>query len=258
MAASIGDKGRMLPFVVGPRVVDVGAGGGELSCVLAAAGHRVTSLDNTPDAVRRLRALPQLEAVRECFADEVAELSTSADTIIASAVMHEVYSYGDSHGCGGWDAVTHTLEAFADVLAPGGRLIIRDGVMPDHPGRPASAAVPDDGLMRDYLARSPHPELALDRRADGRWWGTRHAVAEMLFTLTWGRDALAREAVERYQLATLDGYADLVGERFELLHASAVSQPEYRAHLADFAVEAEGEPGWFPATNAMWVFVRRH
>src|SRR6185312_13132032 len=51
----------------------------------------------------------------------------SADTVIFSSIMHEVYSYsGYDHA-----RIDRALASAARELRPGGRLLIRDGISPD-------------------------------------------------------------------------------------------------------------------------------
>lgn len=254
MAASIGEKARILPWLAGDRILDVGAGGGELASAMADTGRHVWALDAADNSLTRLRHRPGVHVLRG-FADEIGQRVARGftfDTIVCSAVMHEVYSYGTSTGSAGYTAVRETVAALREVLTPGGRLIIRDGVMPVRPRDPAMVTVPDDELVSDYLALSPHPELRLHRTGVRTWTGTRHAVAEMLFTVTWGRESLHREALERYQLYTLDDYRTALAG-FTARHADAVIQPGYRDALRDYGVFDGGDP-WFPATNGLWVF----
>src|SRR5262249_38068126 len=51
----------------------------------------------------------------------------SADTVIFSSIMHEIYSYS------GYDRarIDRALTSAARELKPGGRLLIRDGISPD-------------------------------------------------------------------------------------------------------------------------------
>lgn len=266
MGSSLGDKARMvLPHLRGPRVLDVGAGGGELTAAIAAAGFRASALDAAPDAIARLNGLGGLHEVRRGYAEQVPQLfSEPFDTVVVSALMHEVYSYGTSPETDapllGYDAVSLTLARFRDSLCDRGRLIIRDGVMPDRPLEPAGVeglSAPDIAALHDYQRRSPHALLRALHLRGRTLTGTRHAIAEFLFTLTWGIETFPREALERYQLFTLAGYSDYAGDRgFDLVHSESVTQRGYVHALSHLDVTSGDRP-WFPATNGLWVFEKR-
>ena len=148
MASSLGDKARMLPFLTGRTVLDVGAGGGELAEAIAATGRGVIAFDMNPDAVARLRANPAVATVRYGRADEAPQLHGGlVDTIVCSAVMHEVYSYGSSIGQQRRPALDETMAGLISMLRPGGRLIIRDGVMPEQLDEPATLTTTDPAAV---------------------------------------------------------------------------------------------------------------
>ena len=266
MGTSLGDKARMvLPHLRGPAVLDVGAGGGELTAAIAAAGFRASALDAAPDAIDRLAALGVLHEVRRGYAEQVPQLfGEPFDTIVVSALMHEVYSYGTSPAADapllGYDAVSLTLTRFRESLGEQGRLIIRDGVMPERPMEPAAVdglSATDLEALQDYLRRSPHPLLRGLHLSGRSLTGTRHAIAEFLFTLTWGIETFPREALERYQLFTLGGYSQYAADLgFDLVHSETVTQRGYVDALSRLRVTSENRP-WFPATNGLWVFEKR-
>ena len=258
MASSIGDKARMLPHLVGDVVLDVGSGGGELALAAAATGRQVWALDLADDAIDRLQKLPELAGVVQGRADEVVTLlpDVQFDSILCSAVMHEVYSYSASTGETHFAALDHTMTSLVSKLTPGGRLIIRDGVMPPRPQEPSTLRVPDPAVVEQYLAITPHPELQLSW--DGEvFHGTRHAVAEAMLTITWGVENFHREAWERFQLFTRAGYGQY-GERFglRLLDSSVVTQRGYKEALSAFQATTYGV-AWFPPTNGLWVWQKR-
>ncbi|TPW75697.1 methyltransferase domain-containing protein [Schumannella soli] len=255
MAAALGDKARVLEHVRSGHVIDAGAGGGELAAMLARLpGVDVTALDLAEESLARLRddgtfAVQQ----RELGADRDPLTARPASTIVFSAVLHEVYSYATAP----WAAHERALAQARATLAPGGVVIIRDGVMPERPDEPAELHGRDDALVERYLALSPFAasETRLERTRPGVWSGTRHAVSEALCTLTWGAASLPREALERFELATLDGYATLLGRAgLRVIHREATTQPGYREHLDAAGWSADGPDGpWFPPTTGLWV-----
>lgn len=260
MASSLGDKVEsILPWVQPGLVVDIGAGGGELSSAIAEHTHsQVVVVDEAEDALRRLRARPGVTTTQRTVGTSQAPFTeVPADTVVFCAVLHEIYSYAEDR----WAAHANALAAAAASLRSGGRLIIRDGVMPDRPDARAMFQAPDDQLVRDYLARTPFEDLQLARVESGWWAGTRHAVSEALLTLTWGRGSLERESQERYELATLDQYSSIVERHgFTLLKQESWTQAGYMQGLRDYDIRADDVDGqmnsWFPPTNALWVFER--
>lgn len=256
MASSLGDKARILPWIRPEHVVDAGAGGGELSMMMRDVGLRVTALDADDESVRRLRAISGID-VRQV----VLGLSSSAwdvppaDTVVFCSILHEVYSYAPlDHRQTAW---LTALRSASETLSVGGRLIVRDGVMPDSPNERASFSCPDDELVREYLSLSIGGFDSLRLERDGRWHGTRAAVAEALFSLVWGRNTLRREAQERYGVATLAGVTSTVSAMgLQPLHCESYIQPGYRQHLGGYDIRPRGAR-WFPDTNALWVFQKR-
>lgn len=274
MAAAVDEKSQLLDFLVPGTAVDIGAGGGELTAQMAAHPgiHDVIALDNSLDAIRRLHAVPQIITVFGST-ERLAQLEP-VDNIVFSSVLHEIYSYAPTEL--GYDAedsrrraVLQALQHAVDALAPGGRLIIRDFVLPDDPDGAAWLVTPDDNadkLVYDYLERTPFGDLrVLDEIAEHVFAGTRQTVSEALLTVCWGEGSLPRESQERYELATLDGYAEQVLgllPNLALISKGAFVQEGYREHLADWTCltrthhvdTGASSDSWFPNTKAVWVF----
>ncbi|WP_157544286.1 methyltransferase [Jonesia quinghaiensis] len=256
MASSLGDKVAILDHILPGNIVDVGSGGGELGAAIAQAfpTSRVVGIDPFPYPHS---AIPVLEG----YADELLSIvETPVDTIVASSILHEVFSYGNRDALrGSMRNIDLTLRVFHQALAPGGRLIIRDGVTPDNPESLATMTLlnpEDDAWVERYLAECPFAQpgydrtVALVRRAPGVWEGTIHSLTEFAFTYTWGAESFARESQEFYTAMSEDdyvGFAHAVG--FTVIHSQQYVQPGYIDHLHNRLTFSFP----FPATNALYV-----
>jgi hypothetical protein len=120
-----------------PRVVEVGPGGGAAVAFLATqlagdphpAGDVHLTLIEAPGVVSQslIRAVEEFKQIGECelrhgFAQDIGTLlSEPVDVISASALLHEVYSYG-----GGYAGLHTIMRILPTVLAPGGFFAYRD------------------------------------------------------------------------------------------------------------------------------------
>lgn len=256
MASSLGNKRHMLPHVTPGRVVDVGYGGGDFSLVLQATGNTVTSVDAHPLPVEGLDTV-------EAYADEVHHHIQGVDTVIASSVLHEVFSYGNrNQQVGHIDSLSAALTSFRATLRTGGTLIIRDGVRVERPYQShiMKLLTPDgDDFLNDFYKASPFTKRGLDRhirpftydKQAENWRSSASAIMEFLFTYTWGRESLPREAQEFYGIFSLGAYGAFVEQfGFSLVHKETFTQEGYVNNLAPLASTTMQ----FPATNALWVF----
>lgn len=134
------------------RVVDLGGGTGGLAVPLAVAGHDVTVVDPSPDALASLRR----RAAEAQASSRVSAVQGDAETL-ASLVGRDRPDLVLCHGTLEYvDDAESTLARIADVLAPGGILSL---VVPQR-----AAAV----LARAIAGQFAQARAVLDR-ADGRW-----------------------------------------------------------------------------------------
>lgn len=265
MAAAAEEKLELTAHIVPGSVADIGAGGGELSRQLSERPDvtEVWAIDNSIDSIRRLNQIPSIHSLFGST-DRLAEIAGEhgVDNVVFSSVLHEVWSYAlDGLRDYAWEKA---LRDAVDALAPGGRLIIRDFVLPERPDERAVLQTPgdaEDALIYDYLERTPFDDLrVLDEIDEHVFLGTRRTVSEALLTVNWGAGSLPRESQERYGLHTLDEYRDRVlALSDELICTTAVAQvqPGYVEHLAGWRCFTEGLVKWFPDTKALWVFEKR-
>lgn len=263
MAAAVDEKTQLTDWLRGGRVLDIGAGGGELAARIAALPdiEETIALDDSIDALAHLERMPGI-TVRSGSAEQLGILGLrDLDGIVMSSVLHEIASYGPDGPENGRQTIVANLAIVAEALRPGGVLIVRDFVTPARPDRPTTLVAPDgdgDELISAYLERVPLPELRrLESLGQHRFAGTARVVTEALLTVNWGAESLPRETQEQYCQFELDELVDVVealGAGLTLVHREAWVQPGYRQHLAAWSVlEQDGTP-WFPETKAIWVF----
>lgn len=260
MDSSIAQKDELLEWIPGGSVVELGPGSGWLTEHIAALSRvtDVLALDASAEAIAHLRERFEADP-RVSFGEAVLGEHTDPfggrqfDAIVASSVFHEVHSFIGAEG------LMLIAGQIAEALKPGGRFIIRDGV------------APADGALAARMVLAPRlQELAERYSKEGpeglrpvivgnEAYGTRHQIAEMAFTITWGEESFDREVQEQYQIYDLEGGELFYGAQgLELIHSSSFIQSGYIEHLADSPMESRSESGswetWFPETNAMWVF----
>ncbi|WP_371031359.1 hypothetical protein [Pseudoclavibacter sp. JSM 162008] len=265
MAAAVDEKTELTDWLRGGRILDIGAGGGELAARTAALPDvdDVIALDDSADAVAHLRAIPGI-TVRSGTAEQLSELGLrDLDGIVMSSVLHEIASYNPRGPEHGRQAALANLAVIGRALAPDGVLIIRDFVMPSNPDRPLTLVTPGrdgDDLLGAYREQVPVPELAdFTARGPHTFMATARAVTEALLTVSWGEGSLPREAQEQYCQFEFDELPHAVlamDPELSLLHREAWIQPGYRQHLAGWTVLEEDGAPWFPDTKAVWVFER--
>ena len=119
-------------------VLELGAGSGRLAVPLAGAGLDVWAIDASPAMVEALRAKPGGDRVHTVVGD-MADLDLGPGAPAAFAVV--LCAFNTLFNLTDTDAQRRCLSRVADVLAPGGRLLVEAFVPPPagHAGGPSSA-----------------------------------------------------------------------------------------------------------------------
>lgn len=262
MSRSIGDKARLLDYVVPGHILEIGFGGGELMDILHESGNTVYGLDASDVSVDRVSDKPYFERVVEAFADETFEAfgANKFDTVIMSSVLHEVFSYGSRNSLNARTMVAwhDAIANIAKTIKPGGRLLIRDGVMADNYNEAVTLTMLNKDVqgIHDYLDLQPFPQISLTQISDTDFIGNMESVASTIYTYTWGPKSLPRESQELYGLATLDDYASNVESHgFSCKYKQAYVRSGYVDHLSSKVLLTQnGQPVGWPPTNALWIF----
>ena len=263
MASSVGDKARLLQHLTGTSVLEIGFGGGELLDILHEEGYLVYGLDAS--AVSESKVINKPYGVRtvEGFADEIKASfgDTKFDNVILSSVMHEVFSYGNRNGAGKHSLVSFdaVLREIYDALNPGGRILIRDGVLAENWEDKVQLVMlnGDNAGVDEYLDLQPFKDrVSLIYQGDDTYLGNLESVTAFAYTYTWGPDALPRESQELFGVLTRKEYATLLQSHgFNMLVDEEYVQEGYVHALSpkmDIR-DMEGNSLPFPSTNAIWV-----
>ncbi|MCI8653131.1 MAG: methyltransferase domain-containing protein [Angelakisella sp.] len=267
------DKRRLLAFLRdGDRVLDVGPGGGVLLDLVAGEYPHCTlaGVDVSAEVCQRLSQRVQAEGlpwqvIHRDFLALRPEEAGQFDAILFCSIIHEIFSYGEYQGRRFNKAVIpRIIENAVGLLRPGGRIIIRDGVASaENPMVRLRFLDPQlEELARDYLRQFRgfplQAQLPGELGEEHRYRMPQNSAMELLYTITWGKEALPFEVEEWYGYYTLADWRAL-GEGLpgvRLVYSTQYLQPGYPEHLAG-RVELSGdtgEPVPFPDSNLIVVF----
>ena len=268
MASSVGDKIRLLDWLVPGPVLDVGAGNGALVAAARTYGHDAIGVDASTKAVARSDGLVihgHAPGLTTLFGTE-----PRFANIIFCSVLHEIDSY---HAPDGEAAVAATIREASQLLLPGGRILVRDGVAPSDPDTPTRVRFhsPRDGARFHAAWHAQSANLGPNRASahthigeDGHLYGKAVHTTEFLLTYVWGWDSLAREAHEAYTVAgplVVRGAELAAWANMNVTAALAYTQPGYVTHLDALCqyehtpdpTQPRWEPRPTPDTNAIWI-----
>src|SRR5690606_25443085 len=221
MNSARSDKARMLDHAVAGTIVEVGPGGGVVLDLIADRfpDSRVVGLDISHMVVEALRAKKSREGRRwEIVEGDAYEMPAlmgpaSVQTVVFCSVLHEIYSYVE-HPCDDGvrrkfqlEAVRDLLRASYRTLAPGGRIVIRDGVMP----APATRLLEfhtDDGLpsLELFADQFEGRTIMFERVGTRQVRMTAADAMEFLYCYTWGPESFPYEVREQYGILTYSDY----------------------------------------------------
>lgn len=267
MASSVGDKARLLPFVHGAKVLEIGFGGGEVLDMLHEQGYEVYGLDASDVSTGKVADKPYGKNVVEAYADEISQHWSQGyfDTIIISSTLHEVFSYGNRNAKNkhSLESIISTIKEIHDALAPGGRILLRDGVLAGNWDAKTKIFMKngDSEGVENYLALQPFKDrVSLTSTAPNTFIGTLESAAEFAYTYTWGAKALPRESQELFGVLTLAEYSDLIERMgFTVIHNEEYVQQGYIDNLGPKMelTDLDGNRMDFPPTNAIWIGEKR-
>lgn len=273
------DKQRMLDYVRPGRIVEIGPGGGVVLDLLEAKfpDAEIIGVDLSQEAIAALeqhaRAGNHHWKVVLGAAEVLPELvgAASVDTVVFCSILHEVYSYTERGGSKfHLESVRDVLRAAFTTLRAGGRIVIRDGVMPPPGTRRIKLVAPDARATFDlYVAQFEGRKIEYRELAPDRVELSTADAMEFLYTYTWGPASFPYEVRELYGILPYDDYVhaiiDWVGgasaaKALDIpAHLRSYLQPGYRDNLAG-KIELTDEhdtPAELPDSNCLIVIEKR-
>lgn len=274
MHRSLKDKFQLLAYL--PKntdhVIDVGGADGAMaSKIKSMQVSKIDVVDAAKEAIKKIEHIDGIRAIH-AYADEIDDEDKMpdldpVDAIIASSVIHEIFSYGNREGNRG--KISNVDEFFAaahDRLRVGGRLLIRDGIRPL--GEATQAMVIENGseYVKKFKKASPFvtqgehiddPDRVINVKVkdNGAITGSRSSLFEILFTWNWGEESFDREVLEFYGVFTKDEMIGLGAKHgFFLVDHYSYIQKEYTRIWNEKGVRLSFP---YPDTNALWIFEKR-
>jgi SAM-dependent methyltransferase len=235
MNAARSDKARLLDFVKPGVIVEVGPGGGVVLELLAErfAGSRIVGLDASAAVVAAHQVnVGTREVGFEMVHGDAFKLPSlfperSVSSVIFCSVLHEIFSYvevGDPPQRFQLAAVESLVGAAFRSLKQGGRILIRDGVMPANEPKQLEFLSPSWHQGFTLFAQAYEPRrIEFEELPNGRVRLSAPDLYEFLTTYTWGPASFPYEIREQRAVLPRASYLE------RLLAACSKSDPEYRA-----------------------------
>lgn len=241
MNSSQGHKKIISNYAVGEVMVDVGAGGGVMLDLLSEHHPHTTVIgidlaENVIESLNR-RKFREHKSWQVQQADALKLKETfepnSVDTIVFSSILHELYSYVPYQGKKfNSEVIIQALKSAFEVLRPGGRMIIRDGIMTE-PKEEWRVLTFKDSKGMDFFKRyvTDFKGRTIDYQQVDEYTVKLpvNDLMEFCYTYTWGEEAYPHEVQEQFGYFTPSEYKKVITETF----GEQVTLIEFRHYLQE-------------------------
>ena len=246
MNSGIKEKAVILDYIVGKNILDVGPGGGLILDLLEKKDPslNIMGIDLSQNVIDALHKKQKDEShVWQIVQGDALKLSqyfkeNSIDSIIFSSIIHELYSYIETNGQKfNKETIKEALKEAYKVLAPKGRIIIRDGIKSE----PLDAYriiefnnKNDLEILKRYCHDFEGRKITFTQIKDNQVKMLLNDAMEFLYTYTWGEQSYPLEVKEQFGYFTLNEYISFIKENLDnvkIIEAKAYLQEGYAINL---------------------------
>ena len=244
MNSVICHKSKLLDFIVGDNVLDVGPGGGALMDLILDTykDKNVFGIDISSNVIEELNK-KKINENRNYNLVKGNALNLedyfkkgSLDTIIYSSIIHEIFSYNEYEGKKfNHNVIKKALISAYNILSNHGRIIIRDGIMSESVPRIIEFKNKDDmNIFKRYVHEFKGRKINYELLSDNRIKLDINDAMEFLYTYTWGEEAFELEVQEQFGYYTPLEYEKMVLDTLpnsKIIYSKAFLQDGYKEHL---------------------------
>lgn len=246
MNSSLKYKAKILDYMVGKNILDVGPGGGALMDLIEEKDEllNVYGIDISSNVIDTLnkKKLKEKKNWNLVKGDALNLgnyfLKGSLDTIIYSSIIHELYSYIIYEGKKfNINTVIKALKSAYDILSPKGRIIIRDGIKtePEDIYRIIEFRnIEDLKILDRYCKDFKGRKITYEKVDNNKVKMLVNDAMEFLYTYTWGEDSYPLEVQEQFGYLTPSEYKKLITDNLpnsNIITCEAYLQEGYEEHL---------------------------
>lgn len=236
------DKAKILEYVVGNKILEVGSGSGIHLNMLEDAfpNAQIQGIDISDAVVHALQMKKQCENhrwnIRQGNATEL-NFNEEFDTIIFCSVLHEVFSYKSKWGKFSYGPLEEALTSAFSLLNKGGRIIIRDGIMSSDNSMVLIKFLNPDGVkfLQQYCDDFQSRNISYIQVYKNEVHMKMNDAMEFLYTYTWGYEAYECEVQEQYGYLTKEGYEKFInvlwGNEAQIKYSHSYLQDGYTKAL---------------------------
>lgn len=254
MNKSVNSKAKILDYIVGKNIIDVGPGGGALMDLMSErfpnanvlgvdiATNEVEALLRKKHKYKKSWNIIKADAmIINKYRDEISKYfnDEKVDTFSFSSVIHHIYTFNEINGsCFKHESVGLALKNAFSMLNKGGRLIIRDGIMTEPLSQKRVIKfkdIEDIKILDSYCEKFSGRKVEYEKLSGDSVKMLVSDAMEFLYTYTWGPDSFTHEVKEQFGYFTPSGYkkfiSKILGDNAKIILWENYLQDGYASNL---------------------------